>query len=222
MTLEEDLAWLMPPDTSDDPEAWDTYWQEQLSHGLGPGLIDMFCFDHDLVHAFHKQGVRAILCPGSGISQEPRALAAAGFEVTALDLSPFAMQVAESIDLDDEGLANYIETSDRRPGGSIRFVTGNLFDATVCPGPYDVVLERRTIQNFPDAQRETALEVLAARLAKTGIFFSHYHDNAWRPGDQMHHSAERWFEDQGWTIWRTADPPGALEGRAAWLFVTTG
>ncbi|MBI1786999.1 MAG: hypothetical protein HYR60_05520 [Acidobacteria bacterium] len=34
-----------------------------------------------------------VLCAGSGISQEPKALAEAGFEVVALDLSPEALEL---------------------------------------------------------------------------------------------------------------------------------
>jgi hypothetical protein len=39
-------------------------------------------------------GLRTVLCAGNGISPEPRALAAAGFDVTALDFSPAATRLA--------------------------------------------------------------------------------------------------------------------------------
>jgi hypothetical protein len=38
--------------------------------------------------------MRRILCAGSGISQERRAIAEAGFDVVALDISPQAIAVA--------------------------------------------------------------------------------------------------------------------------------
>jgi hypothetical protein len=65
--------------------------------------------------------LRSILCVGAGISGEPHALAAAGFD---------AMVPSEFL----EG----------------RTVAGDLRDVTICPGPYDVIIERKTLQLFAE------------------------------------------------------------------------
>lgn len=85
---DDDLAWLFPPTSTSDPSAWDHYWNAQVAHGLGPPLFDMFCDDTLLVETMRRHGMTRALCAGNGISQEPRALAEAGLQVTALDLSP--------------------------------------------------------------------------------------------------------------------------------------
>jgi hypothetical protein len=65
-----------------------------MTHGVA-GFVDLFCDDRPLVDAMRVNGFSSILCVGAGISLEPRALAAAGFQVTALDLSPFAIGIAQ-------------------------------------------------------------------------------------------------------------------------------
>src|SRR5260370_15417710 len=84
-------SWLLPPDDVHNPALWDQYWHNQVSHGLGPPLFDMFISDDTLIEVMSEHRLRTVLCAGNGISQEPRLLAAAGFEVTALDRSPLAL-----------------------------------------------------------------------------------------------------------------------------------
>jgi hypothetical protein len=90
----EDFSWIFPPNTMLDPAPWDRYWHDQFTHGIA-GFSDIFCDDGSLVDAMRANGLRTALCVGNGISQEPRALARAGFDVTALDLSPFATEMAK-------------------------------------------------------------------------------------------------------------------------------
>lgn len=47
----------------------------------------MFCDDSLLIEVMRNHGMKSILCAGNGISQEPKALAAAGMEAVALDIS---------------------------------------------------------------------------------------------------------------------------------------
>lgn len=60
--------------------------------------------------------------------------------------------------------------------GNLKFVAGNLCDAECCPGPYDVVIERLTLQLYSDEYKPRALQAVANRLASPGIFFSQSHD----------------------------------------------
>ena len=83
---DDDMAWFFPPCDVHDYTVWDRYWQDQVTHGLTPPLFDMFCHDGPLIECLTTRGAKTLLCAGNGISQEPRALAAAGFEVIAMDL----------------------------------------------------------------------------------------------------------------------------------------
>jgi hypothetical protein len=52
-----DLDWLEPPLDPLDVPAWDRYWTEQIRHGLGPPIFDMFCDDRCLVEVMNSKGL---------------------------------------------------------------------------------------------------------------------------------------------------------------------
>ncbi len=117
-SLAIDDSWFFPPEDVHDRAAWDRYWQNQVSHGLTPPLFDMHCQDAPLIECLRKRGSRTVLCAGNGISQEPRALAATGFDVTAIDLSALAIHLAQSWELDPEELDQFCRTEHLKSGGS--------------------------------------------------------------------------------------------------------
>ena len=94
----QELSWLNPPTDPADVAAWDRYWTNHIEHGIGPAFFDMFCVDHEFVRVMNNRRLKTILCAGNGISQEPRALAEAGFDVTALDCSSRAIEIARSLE----------------------------------------------------------------------------------------------------------------------------
>jgi SAM-dependent methyltransferase len=214
----EDFDWMFPPSTVTDSAAWDRYWQDHLSHGVA-GFSHMFVDDGELVDAVRVNGLRTVLCVGNGVSQEPRALAWAGFDVTSLDISPLAAKVASDAAPPDDFLAGLVGGRSGGLNGRLEFVVGDLCDPACCPGPYDVVIDRRTLQLWPDADRPMAIQAVANRLASRGIFFSQSHDGGWKPPAPRRHALEPWFVSQGWEFWEGETP---LTGRAAWLFTTTG
>ncbi len=170
-----------------------------------------------------EYGLRTVLCAGNGVSQEPRALAAMGFEVTALDISPVAASRAEACHDDSRGCGHFCSPQLYRPGGSVEFVVGDLLDLTVCPGPFDVVIERRTVQWFAEHERPAALSALSGRLSQIGIFLSLCLDDPFPPelgwsyhGTGLFHASESWFRKHGWTIWDGV-PSSTPTGRVAWL-----
>src|SRR4051812_18798789 len=71
---------LAPPTDRRSSAAWDDYWRRQLSTGFA-GMFDMMFDDQQLVALMRGQGRRRVLVAGNGISIEPRALSAAGFDV---------------------------------------------------------------------------------------------------------------------------------------------
>ena len=225
--IDDDLSWLDPPLDIHDVAAWDRYWYGLASHGISPAMFDLFARDQALVDEMLKHNLSTVLCAGSGISQEPRALAYAGMKVTALDSSPTAMELARSFPADDEYLQRFFERPEKRAGGWTEFEVGDFRDTRVCAGPYDVVIERCTIQLFPDDERSAALDALAARLAPGGIFFSHCHFGSWAPDEPLEHPAEPWFVNRRFTICNVMGQieqewPGIGESRSAWLFMSTG
>jgi SAM-dependent methyltransferase len=216
---DDDCSWLNPPTSLVDPAAWDTYWYQHLSHGVG-GFVHLFCDDGELVDTMRANGLKTVLCVGNGISQEPRALAWAGFDVTALDLSPYAMKVAHATTPPTELLAGLVGGRAGGLNGNLTFVTGNLRDPECCPGPFDVVIERLTLQLYSGEHHSQALEAVANRLTSPGIFFSQSHNGGWKPPAPRVHANEWWFRAERWPIWHRDEGP--LTTRVAWLFTTTG
>jgi hypothetical protein len=218
---DDDFTWFFPPHDVHDRAAWDRYWHAQLEHGLTPPLFDMFCHDASLIQCLIERGTRTVLCAGSGVSQEPRALAAAGFEVTAMDLSPTAVHLAETWRFGPKELDGFCTAEQRAPGGSAEFVIGDILDRSMCPGPFDAIIERRTLQLFPEHERGGALDMLASRLQPNGLFLSHCHDGGWKPPGRPVHQVERFFRDRGWFITNSCDSPNHGR-RTALLEMSTG
>jgi len=217
---DEEVNWLHPPKDLLDPNAWDQYWTDQLSHGLGPPLFDMFCNERPLIAAMSRHEMKRILCAGNGISMEPRALSAAGFDVVALDISARALEMARTFPPSDSHLMTFFDVGHLRPGGHVHYVVGDILDPTKSPGPFDVIIERRTAQNYLEPERARVLAALAARLSPQGIRFTHCHDARWKPPAKARHLTGEWCHAQGWSIWNgTGTKP---DGRVAWLFTSTG
>jgi len=49
----------------------------------------------------------------------------------------------------------------RRPGGTVTFVTGDVLDRSVFPGPFDAIIERCMLQLYPKQEQGVALDALA-------------------------------------------------------------
>ena len=218
---DDDLDWFWPPSDIHDAQAWDKHWRQQVENGLGPELFDIFCNDKEVVEAMRRRGMKTVLCAGNGISQEPRALAEAGFNVTALDSSAAALEIAQRCLFTVEDIKRYYPLDLRQAGGNITYVVGSLLDPNVASGPFDVVIERCTLQLFPPAERGDALQALAYRLSLEGIFISHCHNGGWRPEEPLVHPLEETFRLKGWTI-EEGYELSRSQGRVAWLSISTG
>lgn len=109
-------------------------------------------------------------------------------------------------------------------GGTLEFLAGDLLDPEFCPGTFDVIIERRTVQLYSPADCDRILERLTARLAPRGIFLSHCHMGWWRPGEPRTHPLEQWFHDHGFVVNPRSDYADIAKssGRVAVLFISTG
>jgi SAM-dependent methyltransferase len=213
---------LEPPAVLTDGAAWDRYWENHLRLGFGPTMFDMMIDDGDLVRSMRDARLFTVLCVGNGMSMEPRALAAAGLAVTALDVAPRVTSFASRVPLDDEYIARLLGGTGQRAGGTVEFATGSAFDPIVCPGPFDVIIERRTAQNYAATNSMPQfLAAVARRLAPRGLFVSHFHDGGWRPGKPETHLPGEWFTSNGWPIVR-GKHAGPVSRQMAWLIRSTG
>ena len=215
---------------------WDQWWQEKLSTDqidryIRPfvqaplveyqgELCDIANNTHLLIKIMKEFNLRKILCAGSGVSYEPVALAEAGFDVTALDISSTAIRIANMIAFDPECRIE-LGANPAGPSDSLDFVPGDLLDPAVCPGPFDMIIERRTIQTFSEQDRPAALKALAARLGEVGVLLSHcnYGGCSLAPGGKLFHGSESWFNKENWIIWDGA-PGLILKEQVAWLIRT--
>lgn len=181
----------------------------------------MFCDDNALLDAMNVRGLRTVLCVGSGISQEPHAVAAAGFHVTALDISPFAVRFASRLALSPGDIGRFFDSRRTRPSGTVTFAVGDLLDYTVCPGPFDVVIERKTLQLFPERERAVALGAVVNRLSQNGILLTHCHDGGWKPPASPIHLIQPLLRPSGVTVVEQGSPV-PNEGRIAFVVMSTG
>lgn len=244
---------LTPPGDVHDVNGWDTYWTNHLRVGpMDQGFNDMMSSDDHLIALLTRRNARTILCAGNGLSTEAPSLALHGFDVTALDLSrvvaasvteyfhdpehpmqriPGFRATADGFAVDGSGpipaeLCPPIHRTDAHPpkaGGRLMFVSGDLTQPDACPGPFDVVIERRTVQLFPPAERELALDRLAARLAERGTLVSHLHDGCGGPRGHRPHHAGQWAKARGFVVDYEADADTqSAAPRVISLRVTTG
>jgi Methyltransferase domain len=212
---------------------WNKWWRDRLrTEGSSdvyptlPGpLTNLLARPEGLAAEMVRYGLRTVLCAGNGVSAEPRILAAAGLQVTALDISPVATAFAETYRDPKVGdHKSFISPELQLPGGHVEFVVGDLLNSTICPGPFDVVVERRCVQWFGEHERASALSALSRRLGEVGIFLSECLDDAFPPelgwsqqgSGGLFHASEPWFREHSWDI--VTDRPGpTLTGRVAWL-----
>jgi hypothetical protein len=220
---------------------------------IDQGFADMMSSDGGLPGLLTRRGSQTILCAGNGLSNEALSLAMLGFHVTALDISAVpadvlgrtlrspqhpvhripgfvigddnAVTFARSGPIDPELCPAMHRNADHGPkgGGTLAFITGDLMDPHVCPGPFDVVIERRTVQLFPRDEQISACDRLVERLAECGVFVSHEHQGGWRPGQARTHLAEAWLKSRGFVLRSGAeDDQYDSAPRLAYLMFSTG
>lgn len=93
------------------------------------------------------------LVVGCGLGDDAEALAAKGFDVTAFDISPTAIDWCKQ----------------RFPDSSVNYVVADLFDVNdEWQRNFDFVFEARTIQSLPLKVRRQVMEAVAQLVAQEG------------------------------------------------------
>lgn len=214
---------MHPPADRRDVAGWDQFWIEREKRNLFFDAIPMFSLVPAVVLYAQRHDLHTVLCVGNGIEQGPIAMAAAGLRVIAIDLSPVATRLA--MRFSQKNPEHGVPEPIRRPGGSAEFITGDLFHQELFPGPFDIVMENRTIQLFEKADRDVALDRLLARLASNGLFVSSAHHGAWRPpAPYPKHPLGDLLRSRGIRVEGPPRPGSDLPppGMQAWLSMSTG
>ncbi|HET6636191.1 MAG TPA: class I SAM-dependent methyltransferase [Streptomyces sp.] len=136
---------------------WDTFYAERDKPV--PFFVDKP--DESLVSYVDRGLVRPCraLDLGCGPGRNSRYLAAEGFDVDAVDLSPAAVAWAE------ERASDATQVGDR-----IRFHCGDAFAMTGLRGPYDLVHDSGCFHHLPPHRRVSHLALLDEVLAPGGYF----------------------------------------------------
>lgn len=104
---------------------------------------------------FGKGLARKALVVGCGLGDDAEALAEKGFDVTAFDISPTAIDWCKQ----------------RFPDSSVNYVVADLFDENVTKKwqrNFDFVFESRTIQSLPLKVRQQTMATIAQFVAEEG------------------------------------------------------
>ena len=98
------------------------------------------------------EGLPALVV-GAGFGADAELLAERGFQVTAFDVSPTAMQMAR----------------DRHPGSRVDYVVADLLDLPrQWAGAFALVVECLTVQSLPDDVRPRAISAVTQTVAPRG------------------------------------------------------
>jgi len=124
-----------------------------------------------LIECLRKRKARTILCVGNGTSLEAQAFVYAGYMVDVLDISSTANRILHEATPDREMLYRRLGRRPAVPGGRLVTHTGDFRVATLCPGPYDMIITRRMLAYLPQQELLSALTALQARLGPQGLFF---------------------------------------------------
>jgi hypothetical protein len=169
------------PKDLDDIAGWDHFWNVRIPEQ--DDLFQFYDFTQSLIPALQERGCQTVLFAGNGISLEPRAFAAAGFRVTALDVSVRATDYAARFALEPAHLQRFAYFSAQRPTSDlcqnavVSYVVGSIFDEAISQDPFDVIISRRTLQLFPNERMLEGMRLLFRRLAKKGVLINHTHNN---------------------------------------------
>jgi hypothetical protein len=166
-----------PPGDWEDGPGWDSYWERVLRdtpqsigwHTYAPmGLI----WVRLLLDQWALGGARRLLFVGNGISLTPWAFAWAGHHVVALDRSAVATKFLQTLEVSEKHLRPFFRyckeagvpvEERRREGGSVAIVCGDMCDASVAAGPFDVVFSEASLQGLSAPRLSAAADAIRDR-----------------------------------------------------------
>jgi len=202
---------------------WDQFWEINPDGGdFGADLTEY------LVPILRQRAPLRVLCVGNGKALEAHALAAAGFKVDSLDISPSVKAFLEAVKVSNAVLARILKEPCDGELARPTIYTGDILNAEDCPGPYDTVIIRRTVQHFPDEAIPRVMELICNRLTDTGLLVLQGHN-----AGQSLSLAARWLYERkipvAWNLCHKDGRHFAYPGfgtyrksRVAWLIRSSG
>ena len=161
-------------------------WVNATTHPLFAGWLDK--------NSLKGEGKRAIVL-GCGLGDDAEKLAELGFQVTAFDISPTAIQWAKQ----------------RFPDSDVDYQVADLFDLPIdWQGQYDFVLEIYTVQALPQILRQDALKAIPPLLKEGGQLLlacwgRDHHETPQGPPWAISRQELKVLEDHGLTIEQLED-----------------
>lgn len=198
------------PQDPTDVEGWENFWKQMTSDGgVSDESYDLLDESDRLIPLLQQRGCQTILCAGNGIAVEPYMLAYLGFSVTALDISSPAIEYLANFPITPKYIKNFYyfqqEQQDKtetefseqviKKIKSVKFVTGDIFQRQHCPGPFDAIITRRTLQCFWQNSPEKTfqgIQALLDRLSPRGLLYFHGHNTY-----QINQEIEKWLVKRG-------------------------
>ena len=143
--------------TPSQPEYWNSrYLKDNTPWDFGGVPADLKTF-------LKKNGKGAkVLIPGCGSGYEIKAFAEAGYDVTAIDFAPFAVERAKRM---------------VGPALAAQVLVGDFFQHDFPSASFDVVYERSFICSIPPELRQAYRDRMAQLLKYRGLLVGYYYYN---------------------------------------------
>lgn len=148
---------------------WEAIYSSRQRHLLGPLQWESENPVRALVELFHRPDFRphTVLELGCGDGVNAVFMASQGCEVTAVDLSATALEMARA--------------KQREAGVEVDWVEGDAFELDVGDQPYDLVFDRGMLHHLPVFRFEDYKDLVAERLAPGGHLHLICHHVSTRP-----------------------------------------
>jgi len=136
-------------------EYWDKRFQDEgYVWGTSPSQSAAVALD-----IFHRHNVKTVLVPGSGYGRNTSLFTGAGFDVTGVELSEVACQLAKDFDPDT------------------RLFQGSVLDMSSIPERYDAIYCFNVLHLLPEGDRETFIQECSKKLKENGlVYFTAFSD----------------------------------------------
>ena len=213
----------MNDETIDPARYWDEWWIAHPDGGeMGAANTNM------LVPLLAQRRARRVLCVGNGKSLEAHLLVAEGFEVDTLDVSAEANSYLATMDSSKAKAAWPFRMPLPEFQGAPSIHIGDIRDTDACPGPFDAIIIRRTLQYYEDAEASRILDGLWRRLSETGLLVLEDHN-----AKEAAVTATNWLRDRRVPVAHNVvvrdgkgfAPPqlgNRLDCRVAWIIRSSG
>lgn len=139
-------------------DAWLEFWEDRCNQAPEPNRISTKIMN-DLLKWARDYEPKRVLEVGSGSGLISAFLAKHGFEVTLLDISPIAIDIAKK------------QFSQMQVSAS--YVVGDLFRMPFKPESFDLVWNAGVLEHFVDEERLIALRAMASVTKEGGLVITY-------------------------------------------------